>query len=139
VVALVKELPEHEGREFRSQLMDYIRLYAFLSQVLPFRDASLEKLYQFARHLRPLLTFDHEELPREVQRNIDMESHRIQQTGSGKIALEPEGGRLKPIGSRDPLGGAEELELLSRIIAELNERLRDSAGSRAPGDSGANA
>jgi len=122
VVALVKELPEHEGREFRSQLMDYMRLYAFLSQVLPFRDASLEKLYQFARHLRPLLTFDHEELPREVQRNIDMESHRIQQTGSGKIALEPEGGRLKPIGSRDPLGAGEELELLSRIIAELNER-----------------
>jgi len=128
VVALVKELPEHEGREFRSQLMDYMRLYAFLSQVLPFRDASLEKLYQFARHLRPLLTFDHEELPREVQRNIDMESHRIQQTGSGKIALEPEGGRLKPIGSRDPQGAGEELELLSRIIAELNERFGSQLG-----------
>lgn len=122
VVEIVKELPENEGREFRSQLTDYMRLYAFLSQVLPFRDASLEKLYQFARHLRPLLAFDHEELPREVQRNIDMESHRIQQTGSGKIALEPMGGRLKPIGSRDPQGGAEEMELLSRIIAELNER-----------------
>ena len=60
----------------------------FSSQVLTFADADLEKLYVFARHLRRLLPADREELPREVQQNIDMESYRIQQTGSGKITLE---------------------------------------------------
>jgi len=64
-----------------------VRLYAFLAQVLTFADADLEKLYVFARHLRRLLPADREELPREVQTNIDMESYRIQQTGSGKITI----------------------------------------------------
>ena len=100
-----------------------MRLYAFLAQVLTFADADLEKLYVFARHLRRLLPADRAELPREVQQNIDMESYRIQQTGSGKIALERKPGVLDPVGTKGGHGTApEELETLSRIIAELNER-----------------
>jgi type I restriction enzyme R subunit len=117
------QLPEDERADFRGQLTDYVRLYAFLAQVLTFADADLEKLYVFARHLRRLLPADREALPREVQQNIDMESYRIQQTGSGKIALERKPGVVDPAGSRTPHGTApEELETLSRIIAELNER-----------------
>jgi len=117
------ELPEDERADFRGQLTDYVRLYAFLAQVLTFADADLEKLYVFARHLRRLLPADRDVLPREVQQNIDMESYRIQQTGSGKIALERRPGVVDPAGSRTSHGRApEELESLSRIIAELNER-----------------
>jgi type I restriction enzyme R subunit len=58
-----------------------------------------------------------------VQQNIDMESYRIQQTGSGKIALERGPGVLDPMSSRQSIGiTPEELETLSRIIAALNER-----------------
>ena len=46
------ELAPAEGRDFRGQLTDYVRLYVFLSQVLRFADPDLEKLYVFARHLR---------------------------------------------------------------------------------------
>ena len=100
-----------------------MRLYAFLAQVLTFTDADLEKLYVFARHLRRLLPADREALPREVQQNIDIESYRIQQTGSGKIPLERKPGVLEPVGTKSPHGTTpEELETLSRIIAELNER-----------------
>jgi len=117
------QLPEEERADFRGQLTDYVRLYAFLAQVLTFADADLEKLYVFARHLRRLLPADREALPYEVQQNIDMESYRIQQTGSGKIALERKPGVLDPAGSRTLQGTTpEELETLSRIIAELNER-----------------
>jgi type I restriction enzyme R subunit len=52
VVDRAKGLGDEERAEFRGQLSDYVRLYAFLSQVLPFKDTDLEKLYQFARHLR---------------------------------------------------------------------------------------
>ena len=118
-----KQISEAERADFRSQLTDYVRLYAFLAQVLTFADADLEKLYVFARHLRRLLPADREALPREVQQNIDMESYRIQQTGSGKIALERKPGVLEPVGTKGTHGTApEELERLSRIIAELNER-----------------
>jgi type I restriction enzyme R subunit len=115
-------VPE-EQHDFRGQLTDYVRLYAFLSQVLTFADADLEKLYVFARHVRRLLPADRAELPREVQQNIDMESYRIQQTGSGRIALERRPGVLNPVSTKSGYAAdAEELETLSRIIAELNER-----------------
>ena len=116
-------LPEDEQQDFRGQLTDYVRLYSFLAQVLTFLDADLEKLYVFARHLRRLLTVDREELPREIQQNIDMESYRIQQTSSGKVGLERRGDRLDPVRTKEPGQiTEEELEALSRIIADLNER-----------------
>ena len=117
------ELDPDEGHDFRGQLVDYIRLYAFLSQVLTFADVELEKLYVFARHLRRLLPADDKELPREVQQNIDMESFRIQRTSRGRIALDRQARPLDPAGSK-PRGGGfdEELEALSRIIEALNER-----------------
>jgi type I restriction enzyme R subunit len=125
-----QDISQEEQRDFRGQLTDYVRLYAFLAQVLMFADADLEKLYVFSRHLRRLLPADRLELPREVQQNIDMESYRIQQTGSGKIALERRPGVLDPVSTKSGYGvGPEELESLSRIIAELNERFGLQLGS----------
>jgi type I restriction enzyme R subunit len=112
-----------EQVDFRGQLTDYIRLYAFLAQVVTFADTDLEKLYVFARHLRRLLPVEWEELPREVQRNIDMESYRIQETGSGRIVLTRKGERLEPQRATEKyIPAPEDLEPLSVIIAELNER-----------------
>ena len=117
------ELSPDEADDFRGQLSDYVRLYAFLSQVLTFADPDLEKLYVFARHLRRLLPADPDELPREVQKNIDMESFRIQRTSRGRIALERQAHPVKPAGSKSHSGlGEQELEALSRIIEALNER-----------------
>jgi type I restriction enzyme, R subunit len=123
VVERFREVSEQEQQEFRGQLTDYLRLYAFLSQILTFTDGDLEALYLFARHLRRLIPADQDELPVEVQQNIDMESYRLQQTGSGKIALERKPGLLDPVGTKDQHGIApEELAALSSIIAELNDR-----------------
>ena len=125
VVERFKGLHEDERHDFRGELSDYVRLYSFLAQILPFSDVGLEKLYTFARHLRRLLPHSVEELPREIQQNIDMESYRIQQTGSGKVSLDRKGktGALAPVATKDTRESTpEELEALSRIIAELNER-----------------
>ena len=117
------ELSSEEGRDFRGELTDYVRLYAFLSQVMPFSDQDLEELYVFARFLRRLLPADREQLPYEVQQSIDMESFRIQQTSRGRIALERQAAQLDPAGSKARgSAGTPELEPLSRIIEALNER-----------------
>ena len=114
---------DDERQDFRGQVTDYVRLYSFLAQVITFRDADLEKLYVFARHLRRRLRVDREQLPLEIQQSIDMESYRIQQTDSGKIALERKGDKLDPARTKEPAQRTpEELEALSRIIADLNER-----------------
>lgn len=58
-----------------------------------------------------------------MQQNIDIESYRIQETSRGKISLERRTGQLDPIRTKPHYGiQEEELETLSRIIAELNER-----------------
>jgi type I restriction enzyme R subunit len=40
-----------EGEEFKSTLQTYIRLYAFLSQIIDWQDVGLEKLYAYGRYL----------------------------------------------------------------------------------------
>ena len=117
------DFQEEERQDFRGQVTDYVRLYSFLAQVITFLDADLEKLYVFARHLRRLLKVDREELPLEIQQNIDMESYRIQQTASGKVALDRNGDKLDPVRTKEQgQSTPEELAALSRIIADLNER-----------------
>ncbi len=129
VVERFGALSPEEQPDFRGQLTDFVRLYAFLAQVLTFADADLEKLYVFARHLRRLLPGDRDELPREVQQNIDMESYRIQETGGGKIPLDRQPGALEPVTTKSGHGASgEEMETLSRIIAELNDRFGLSLG-----------
>ncbi len=123
VVERFRQLHQDEQQDFRSHLTDYVRLYAFLAQILPFSDTDLEKLYVFSRRLLRLLRPDRMILPREVQQNIDMESYRILETSSGQIGLERRRGALDPIRTKGTHGPAvEEMEALSRIIAELNER-----------------
>ena len=46
-----KQLDEDTQEEFRGWLTAYRNLYAFLSQVIPFQDSDLEKLYSYIRFL----------------------------------------------------------------------------------------
>src|SRR5690606_10957544 len=43
---------------FRKNLMSFVRLYEFLSQIIPYEDRELEQLCVFARNLYPLLRDD---------------------------------------------------------------------------------
>ena len=123
VVGRYKEANEEEKIDFRSQLKDYIRLYAFLSQVISFVDVDLEKFYVFARFLLKKLPVTKIDLPVEIQQNIDLESYRIRETSKGKIKLDRGVTELEPIGPKGlGLGLGEEIEPLSQIIKEINER-----------------
>src|SRR6185503_2344907 len=46
-----KGLDLEKQAEFRNALAGYVRLYSFLSQVMPFADEDLERLYTFSRFL----------------------------------------------------------------------------------------
>ena len=122
VVDRHKAMEAKTREEFRKHLGDYVRLYAFLSQLLTFTDINLEKFYQFGRHLLRKLKVPEDQLPREITDQIDMDSYRIQLTSSGEIKLLAEDGALKPISA---LGtGAlreEERAPLSEIIQYINE------------------
>jgi type I restriction enzyme R subunit len=114
---------QEERQQFRSQLGDFVRLYSFLSQVVTFTDADLEKLYLYGRLLLRKLPVKHDQLPVEIQQNIDVDSYRVQQTSSGRIKLDRGTAELEPI-----TGGSifkpppEEVEALSLILKTLNDR-----------------
>jgi type I restriction enzyme, R subunit len=61
-------------------------------------------------------------LSREIQQNIDMESYRLQRQWKGKIGLDRGNGEVKPKGGDGPGRDPDEMEPLSQIISELNER-----------------
>jgi type I restriction enzyme, R subunit len=111
-----------EQEDFRGALTNYVRLYAFLSQVITFVDADLEKLYVFGRLLLRKLPVQRDRLPLEVQQNIDIDSYRVQQTHTGKIALQRGAGEIPPIGPEGSRLSVDEQEMLSKIIQELNKR-----------------
>jgi len=89
-----------EEKMLIGRITDYVRLYAFLSQILTFTDPDLEKVYVFSRLLRRYLSPERDHLPREIQQNIDMENFRVQQTWKGKIKLERGNGEVEPIAQR---------------------------------------
>ena len=123
LVARFEELDSEEEDEFRTKLNDYVRLYAFLSQVLTFADRELEKLYQLARFLRRYLPKSPTEFPREVQEQIEIESFRVQPTSSGKLKLPRGAGVLHPIQEKTPAGKDDEhIDPLSEIIRRSNDR-----------------
>ncbi len=84
---------------------------------------ALEKLYVFARLLRRYLPIEPDQLPREIQQAITMDSYTVRPTWAGKIALERGERELPPIQPKGAAGGGPEaMEALSRIIEELNQR-----------------
>ncbi len=123
VVDRYQAASEEERLDFRSQLTDYVRLYAFVSQVISFVDTELEKLYVFSRLLLRKLPVSRDRLPVEIYKSIDIDSYRIQQTSKGKISLPRGTIEIEPIGPKEPfIIVPDELEPLSQIIKRLNEQ-----------------
>jgi len=107
---------------FRKAVTDYVRIYSFLSHILTFTDAELEKTYQFLRFLRPLLKPPKDRLPTEVIDEINMESYKVKQTASGKIVLLNKDGGLDPISDIGTgMIKEEDTAPLSEIITYIND------------------
>jgi type I restriction enzyme R subunit len=115
---------EQTAETFRSDLNDYVRKYGFLSQIVPYRDADLQLLYLYGRHLL-------NRLPRNNDGGVDIGevdlSHlRVQKTGEHDVSLVPEGTTVIP-GFGDGSGGAKEPE--KSLLSELIERFNDKFGT----------
>ena len=121
VVADWRARPEQEREDFRSILQKYIRAYGFLSQILTFTDADLEKLYVFARHLNRKLDRRSDRLPYEVLDAVDLDSFRIQQTFTGSIDLVKDNAEIYTTGDGGVPHPTHETDFLSHILELLNE------------------
>ncbi len=122
VINRFKEDTKDRNEQFRAVLKSYVRVYAFLSQIISFSDVELEKLYVFGRILLRKLPYTKQKLPKEVTQQVDLESIRIQYITKGLKVKSGDGGRFKP-GDENPVGcGTEFVEPLSAIIKAINEK-----------------
>lgn len=117
------EANEPEQEEFRGQLTAYRNLYAFLSQIIPYQDSELEKLYAFVRNLINKMPPPGDGKAFSLDDEVALRFFRLQQLKEGSIDLD--------YGEADPLKGptdvgtggmSEEGVALSTLVSKLNER-----------------
>src|SRR3989338_6471204 len=108
-----EELSNEEKFTFKDNLRGYVKTYAFITQIVTFKDESLEKLYLYTRFLLKKLPPDKKSLPREIVENIDMDRYRIKATYKGGITLEKKEGQITPLTAIEKQPHVSEYDRLS--------------------------
>lgn len=122
----VIELKENEedANILRGKLIAFRNLYSYLSQIIPFQDSDLEKLYAFLRHLLPKLPGKHSGVTYNFDDSVRLKYYRLQKECEGSISLDE--GEVQALKGPTDVGTAkahEERVELSSLIEILNERL----------------
>lgn len=118
--AAIDEAEEREA--FRDKLNGFVRLYAFLSQIIPYADRELEILYTYGRHLSAHLPLGRDEVIR-LGDEVELQYYRLERVHSGAIELADGEARYVSGPSDVGTGKADDEQApLSEIIGILNER-----------------
>ena len=115
-------LDEEDQETFRDALIRFVRVYAFLAQIVPFTNADLERDYLYCRALSALIREHKPGLCIDLGSEIELTHLRHEMTFEGSISLPGGEGEIVTItGDTGPLSDPEE-ETLSEIIARINDR-----------------
>ena len=120
VVSAFKKKEKEEQVEFKKTLKRYQNIYSFLSQLIPFTDVTLEKLFIFTKFLLKKLPTINEPLPFGVLEDADIDSYKIVNKWEKSIWLEADG-ELASISSWWGWYIEMKEEELSAIIKTLND------------------
>nr|WP_314586051.1 DEAD/DEAH box helicase family protein [uncultured Pseudomonas sp.] len=109
---------------FRKNLQSFVRLYEFLSQIVPYEDHELEQLCVFAKHLYPLLRVDRLERDDVDLGELELTHYRLSKRAEQMLQLSADNGeyKLRPaseVGSGKPHD--PEKKRLSEIVKALND------------------
>ena len=123
IVQRFQDREEEEREQFRGQLKAYRNLYAFLSQIIPYQDSDLERLYAFVRNLLAKLPPPGDGQAFVLDDEVALRFFRLQQMTEGSIGLSE--GDADPLKGPTDVGTArakDEDVSLSSLIDRLNER-----------------
>src|SRR5947199_4206057 len=114
---------EDEADVWRGKAQAFLNLYGFLSQVIPYQDSDLERLYVFLRYLALKLPHRKSGPAYQFDDEVRLEYYRLQKISEGSISL--------PGGDAQRLDGPTEVGSglvrpqpvpLSQLIDIVNER-----------------
>ncbi|HRV95788.1 MAG TPA: type I restriction endonuclease subunit R, partial [Anaerolineae bacterium] len=114
---------EEEAESWRKELIAFRNLYLFLSQVIPYQDSDLERLYTFLRHLAAKLPRRSGGPQYDFDNDVYLEYYRLQKISEGSINLSK--GYARPLDGPTEVGTAvlrESPVALSKVIDIVNER-----------------
>jgi type I restriction enzyme R subunit len=121
--ALLQKAAEEAAELWRGKLQAFRNLYSFLSQVIPYQDSDLEKLFAFVRHLAVKLPKRKSGPGYQFDEEVELDYYRLQKISEGSISLEE--GYAKPLDGPREVGSGrvrEEHVSLSRLIDFINQR-----------------
>ena len=117
-----KDLDEDDQDMFRDALTRFVRVYAFLAQIVKFSNPTLEGEYIYCRALARLIRDKKPGESIDLGSEVELTHLRHEKGPGGPVPL-PEGtGEVVTIYSGDGRLGDPAEELLSEIIAHINER-----------------
>jgi type I restriction enzyme, R subunit len=108
---------------FWDKLNGYVKMYAFLSQIIPYADPELEMVYSYGRFLLPHLQLDRETITVKLGDEVELQYYRLERVHAGPIDLRQ--GDVQAVKSPTDVGtgrAKDEKAPLSEIIQILNER-----------------
>lgn len=116
-------LEEEAQVEFRNKLKAFTNLYSYLSQIIPYVDADLERRFTFGRFLLKYIPTQKDDRIIDVTDDVDLRYYRLTRLGTNTIDLKT--GEIVPIEGPKEVGtgrSEDEDAPLSTIIEVLNER-----------------
>lgn len=119
-VAEFKKQIKNDQVVFKKALRRYQSMYSFLSQLIPFADVRLEKLYIYNKYLIKKLPTINDPLPYHVLQDVDLDSYAVRSKGMRKIKLNEEG-KLKGVDDDVTTVIEDGKTKLSKIVKDLND------------------
>lgn len=116
-------LTEEEQEEFRGLLLTFRNLYSFLSQIIPFQDSDLEKLYTYTRFLLAKLPRRSAGPQYHFDDEVTLKFYRLQKISEGTIELPT--GEVSEVKGPTSVGTSKNNQTtveLSRLIDLINDR-----------------
>ena len=118
-----REEDEDEAEDWRSKVQAFLNLYGFLSQVIPYQDSDLERLYVFLRHLAAKLPRRRSGPAYRFDDEVQLEYYRLQKISEGSISLAE--GEARPLDGPTEIGtglARPQPVPLSQLIDIVNTR-----------------
>ena len=129
VAVYMSDLDEDGQVAFKGNAKAFVRMYRFLSSVLPYTRRDWEERSIFLDFLIPKLPSPREDdLSRGILEAIDMDSYRVEKQAVQEIVLADEDAEIDPAPTSGGGGRPEpEIDRLSNIVKVFNEQFGDIA------------
>ena len=114
---------EEEAEDWRGKVQAFLNLYGFLSQVIPYQDSDLERMYVFLRHLASKLPRRKSGPAYRFDDEVQLEYYRLQMISEGSISLKE--GEARPLDGPTEVGtglARPQAVPLSQLIDIVNAR-----------------